>query len=103
MSNPDSGLYWSFRLPRLIHIWSGRADSNCRPPGPKPGTLPLGHAPTDLSKSFILLRAAQSATKEVKRPLPRGEGNGMGVSYLRLIAILKFNESLMSSGEIALT
>ena len=24
---------------------SGRAESNCRPPGPKPGALPLGHAP----------------------------------------------------------
>ena len=32
--------------PKLIYIWSGRADSNCRPPGPKPGTLPLGHAPS---------------------------------------------------------
>ena len=33
------------------HTWerggkvSGRAESNCRPPGPKPGALPLGHAP----------------------------------------------------------
>ena len=26
-------------------FWSGRAGSNCRPPGPKPGALPLGHAP----------------------------------------------------------
>ena len=31
---------------RLSYIWSGRADLNCRPPGPKPGALPLGHAPT---------------------------------------------------------
>jgi len=22
-------------MPRLIYIWSGRADLNCRPPGPK--------------------------------------------------------------------
>ena len=33
-------------ISRLRYIWSGRADLNCRPPGPKPGALPLGHAPT---------------------------------------------------------
>ena len=30
---------------RRRYLWSGRADLNCRPPGPKPGALPLGHAP----------------------------------------------------------
>ena len=30
----------------LTDFWSGRPGSNWRPPGPKPGALPLGHAPT---------------------------------------------------------
>lgn len=29
----------------LRSIWLGRRDSNPRMPGPKPGALPLGHAP----------------------------------------------------------
>ena len=34
-------------LRALIKKWSGRPDSNWRPPGPKPGTLTkLSHAPT---------------------------------------------------------
>ena len=28
------------------HLWLGRKDSNLRMPGPKPGALPLGDAPT---------------------------------------------------------
>lgn len=27
-------------------LWLGRKDSNLRMPGPKPGALPLGHAPS---------------------------------------------------------
>ena len=34
------------RRRKPLEGWSGRADLNCRPPGPKPGALPLGHAPT---------------------------------------------------------
>ena len=34
----------------LKRAWSGRAESNCRLPGPKPGALPLGHAPHTASQ-----------------------------------------------------
>ena len=50
------------------YIWSGRADSNCRPPGPKPGTLPLGHAPTER------LLGCWMSTRKIKHPLQVGEG-----------------------------
>ena len=40
---------------RLSYIWSGRADLNCRPPGPKPGALPLGHAPTCITRMGTVL------------------------------------------------
>jgi hypothetical protein len=33
------------RFDALYKIWLGRRDSNPRMPGPKPGALPLGHAP----------------------------------------------------------
>ena len=46
----------ALRFPRLSRIWSGRAESNCRPPGPKPGALPLGHAPTSLPDSQAFAR-----------------------------------------------
>ena len=35
---------------------SGRAESNCRPPGPKPGALPLGHAPVAGRVGFEAMR-----------------------------------------------
>lgn len=36
----------SISLPGVVlQIWLGRRGSNSRMPGPKPGALPLGHAP----------------------------------------------------------
>lgn len=36
------------------HLWLGRKDSNLRMPGPKPGALPLGHAPSDIFRSILI-------------------------------------------------
>ena len=38
----------------IIFLWSGRKDSNLRPPGPKPGALP--DCATPRKKSLIVLK-----------------------------------------------
>lgn len=40
--------------PELCSIWLGWRDSNPRMPGPKPGALPLGDIPIELTNRVIL-------------------------------------------------
>src|SRR3989344_4479934 len=47
-------LTYTFRVHFLgYRSWLGRRDSNPRMPGPKPGALPLGYAPTKYSKAIL--------------------------------------------------
>ena len=41
----------------IADLWSGRKDSNLRPPGPKPGALP--DCATPRKKGFIMLKKTQ--------------------------------------------
>ncbi len=54
-----------------VGIWSGRADLNRRPPGPKPGALPLRYAPSIRAQSSVTL-AMRLDNRGLKAPLARG-------------------------------
>ena len=53
--------------------WSGRADLNCRPPGPKPGALPLGHAPDNTREESWRGRVAVVPPERIELSSPAPE------------------------------
>ena len=49
----------------FIIVWLGRKDSNLRMPGPKPGALPLGDAPS-IKKFFMIRKKTYSSSDAPK-------------------------------------
>ena len=81
---PDIGVSEA-KCYRKSGFWSGRADSNCRPPGPKPGALPLGHAPTELPQATD--RATQEMTTNQFKENQTLSPDGRGLTLRRFIPI----------------
>ena len=46
-------------------VWSGRQDSNLRPPAPKTGAVPLRHAPTGKLSFRALLTSSVTGTRKL--------------------------------------
>lgn len=54
----------------MLFYWLGRRDSNPRMPGPKPGALPLGHAPSYVSYQMNFSVSAGNVQMAAVVPCP---------------------------------